>query len=428
MATVKQRVHRMNESGSYDTIYYETSSEVVIRPDGTTVEQTIQNGLGNNTLLFEGVNVPASLWTTSTNSDYAYQATITGLTGVTVNHYPQIVFSASDISNYGLSQEVVSGNSSVTIYADTKPTSAITIITASFTTMNPGNNITLDSTPTQNSVNAVTSNGIYNAISELAETAGNPAELWVWEKFNYTPESYHDGETHTNETMLKLDTYDSEVTFYYSDSISVNEIGTVSLINPSALYLSYSNYSSANVLKGKYIKKIYSSQISFIPTTATFSRTTSNGRYLVVVSTVKDIVGVAAVFSHTEYLSSPNSSTYPEDSQSGDYWYTRLGQIGEGMTKIETGSYVGTGTYGSSNPNSLTFAFVPKVVFIYPEEPSQNASGVVAVYGTIYAIDYGTHQDISIIWADKQMSWYSSSAPIRQFNDINVNYIYVAIG
>ena len=30
----------------------------------------------------------------------------------------------------------------------------------------------------------------------------------------------------------------------------------------------------------------------------------------------------------------------------------------------ETGTYTGTGTYGSSNPNSLTFDFVPKVVEI----------------------------------------------------------------
>ena len=32
--------------------------------------------------------------------------------------------------------------------------------------------------------------------------------------------------------------------------------------------------------------------------------------------------------------------------------------------KIQTGSYVGTGTYGASNPCSLTFDFVPKFIFI----------------------------------------------------------------
>lgn len=35
-----------------------------------------------------------------------------------------------------------------------------------------------------------------------------------------------------------------------------------------------------------------------------------------------------------------------------------------GVARIEMGSYTGTGTWGSSNPTSLTFSFVPKVVFL----------------------------------------------------------------
>lgn len=35
MATIKQRVHRMNESGSYDTIHYETSSSCVLLSNGS---------------------------------------------------------------------------------------------------------------------------------------------------------------------------------------------------------------------------------------------------------------------------------------------------------------------------------------------------------------------------------------------------------
>ena len=35
-----------------------------------------------------------------------------------------------------------------------------------------------------------------------------------------------------------------------------------------------------------------------------------------------------------------------------------------GKARIQTGSYVGTGTYGASNPCSLTFDFEPQVVFL----------------------------------------------------------------
>lgn len=56
--------------------------------------------------------------------------------------------------------------------------------------------------------------------------------------------------------------------------------------------------------------------------------------------------------------------------------------------KIEVGSYVGTGTYGSSNPNSLTFGFVPKMVciFEYTTDSSGRSRGTLldAVKPTIF--------------------------------------------
>ena len=39
MATLKQRLHRKNSGGTYDVIHLETSSDLVLRPDGTTAEQ-----------------------------------------------------------------------------------------------------------------------------------------------------------------------------------------------------------------------------------------------------------------------------------------------------------------------------------------------------------------------------------------------------
>lgn len=45
MATLKQRLNRKNSSGTYDTVYLETSSEVVKRPSGTTVESDLTNYL-----------------------------------------------------------------------------------------------------------------------------------------------------------------------------------------------------------------------------------------------------------------------------------------------------------------------------------------------------------------------------------------------
>lgn len=275
---------------------------------------------------------------------------------------------------------------------------------------------------------------------------GNPAELWVWEKFNYTPASYHDGETHTNENIVLSGDYDSKETIYYSNSISVDELGTVSLINPSELYLSYNTYSNANVLKGKYIRRKAPSQVAFIPTTATFSqqRVPSNN-YAVQVSTLTYIDGVADVFSHVEYVSSPNSFTYPENGQSGDYWYTRLGQIGEGMAKIETCSYVGTGTYGSGNPNSVTFGFKPKIIFWFLTDlTGEYALNYTSYRNVITPIEFFTTEykanKMPYIYASdaskgyakisedgKTISWYTVSAS-SQNNISGAKYYCVAIG
>ena len=42
MPVIKYRLHRKNASGGYDTIHYESSSNIILRPTGETVEETLQ--------------------------------------------------------------------------------------------------------------------------------------------------------------------------------------------------------------------------------------------------------------------------------------------------------------------------------------------------------------------------------------------------
>lgn len=41
MATLKQRLHRKNASGTFDAVHLETSSDLVLRPSGNTVEKDL---------------------------------------------------------------------------------------------------------------------------------------------------------------------------------------------------------------------------------------------------------------------------------------------------------------------------------------------------------------------------------------------------
>ena len=70
----------------------------------------------------------------------------------------------------------------------------------------------------------------------------------------------------------------------------------------------------------------------------------------------------------TKTLYGLGSSAIPDDVFS---W------IAQEATRIETGTYVGTGVDGADNPNSLTFNFVPKAVFIIGCE---NSDGIKSVY------------------------------------------------
>lgn len=104
--------------------------------------------------------------------------------------------------------------------------------------------------------------------------------------------------------------------------------------------------------------------------------------------------------------------------------------------QIETGSYDGTGTYGSGSPNSLTFGFVPKVVFITDatNTSSNNFIGpLMLINGGKLVWVYQYYQEkfwiLSVTWQGESVSWYcTGSSQGAQMNLSGVTYNYVAIG
>lgn len=122
-------------------------------------------------------------------------------------------------------------------------------------------------------------------------------------------------------------------------------------------------------------------------------------------------------------------------------------QIKNGV-KIATGSYTGTGTYGSSNPNSLTFSFEPKLVFMFkdkfPVYGSVSSTTSYPVYGTTIGMTttysrslfniYGRRSgDDYYLYAKKSsdgktLSWYHEARADDQMNDSGATYRYIAIG
>lgn len=92
--------------------------------------------------------------------------------------------------------------------------------------------------------------------------------------------------------------------------------------------------------------------------------------------------------------------------------------------QIATGSYVGTGTYGESNPTEIYCDFPPKFVVIVT--PNDETFGVFP--NPLPVFPYDNNHDISIIWESNKISLSNAGAAVYQFNGSTYTYYYAIIG
>lgn len=235
----------------------------------------------------------------------------------------------------------------------------------------------------------------------------------------------------------------------YSDSVGFNEDGSVYLVNPQTYTITADNYTAAaSFLSGKYIdtSSTTASQsptpgITKLPANSVFTRYNSL-LYLKNQNddkTLKIFVRGVSETVHYGYVNSPDPNAYPVDD---GYTYTALGQFGA-KVQIATGSYTGTGTYGVSNPNSLTFDFVPKIVKIVAWEQSGNvyptATATSVAYETPaylmtggYVEGFGFTSNVGNRSYGRMngqtLEWYNTNSASVQCNQSNTIYHYIAIG
>ena len=138
-------------------------------------------------------------------------------------------------------------------------------------------------------------------------------------------------------------------------------------------------------------------------------------------------------FNGTDY-----DTLYPKTiaSQIPDvYSKSYIDSILKDNARIQTGSYVGTGTYGANNPCSLTFDFSPKLFMIkgvigqYINAISDDAIVVaIWIYNTngLWSVGgYASGATVSCI--NNVLSYYNTTAN-GQANKKGETYNYVAIG
>ena len=155
------------------------------------------------------------------------------------------------------------------------------------------------------------------------------------------------------------------------------------------------------------------------------------------VSVKSQKVLVDAEISNWEYVFSDNRSAYPDSGIIDDYEYQYLGIPFENACeapKIATGEYTGTGTYGSGNPNTLTFDFEPKLVMIFCKDSIFQlfmARGSSVAYSlrkeNSNTDNSAKTSPITVSFVGKSISWYGSDSSWYQGNG-TTDYYFIALG
>lgn len=305
---------------------------------------------------------------------------------------------------------------------------------------------------------------VSNVPDDVLAFLGKYNQYWWKRRVNIQNAGYVEKRTlRAEEASLWYDqdityTRGGKVTIEYYSNISINQdTGAVSYINPGTLSTTYGKNGSGGLseaqLKSRLLHKYVNAYTSwhdkgqrdivyinddaeisvgiFTPDEDSYLSSSVENGYTIS-SEYKD----SSTIGEWEYLWSADRNAYPDSGIIDNYEYQFLGipfDNAVSVPKIETGSYVGTGTYGASNPCSLTFSFVPKVwavscatfynakdYFQTAAEPMPIVWGVTGNPSNNYLKHY--------TYSGKTVSWYSTQNVAYQDNALNYTYYYYAIG
>ena len=218
-------------------------------------------------------------------------------------------------------------------------------------------------------------------------------------------------------------------TIHYANSVNVADDGTVTLAGQSGYGLSAEedSYNNAKKLAGKFIVadydhnycKIPKGVVLFLPTNTTISfrqDVPGDEGYGIFFDRYQPVIGYPAIPAGTtiEYL----------------------GKLGD-KARVQFGSYVGTGTFGVSNPNTLNLLFTPRFLLVMVGDGRLTyANFALFVYGATYGITVGPSSSnkeipLTMVWNKNSVSWScndSTYGKVGQMNNDGTKYVYVAIG
>lgn len=229
----------------------------------------------------------------------------------------------------------------------------------------------------------------------------------------------------------------SDQTMHYASSVDIVN-GVITLHNPSTASIANSTAGAQAMVSHApcyYYMGSNSSVIRYLPSGATSGTSTSYTiryyssqsrlEYGSTASVKAKTCAATRSYGSEEYVSATTRNAYPDSGESGGYDYEYIGQpLSDIPTHLrcETGAYVGTGVWGQSNPNTLTFSFKPKLLII--------GGMLIPSYmgGSFITGTLTTNYEQVVSWSGLTMSWYSNGGNTStQLNVSGTVYRYIAI-
>ena len=213
--------------------------------------------------------------------------------------------------------------------------------------------------------------------------------------------------------------------YYYSETIKVSDTGTLTQENVKSY--------TANATNDSWVSNIQSAiRGKFITVSGEKDNGGSEGTNLVyipddaIVSYFENGVSLGYPYNYGFLVNKMQQVTgYPAIPAGTTIEY--LGVLGEKVS-VETGSYTGTGTYGSSNLNTIHLSRTPKLVFITPYNGA-NRMMLFVFGGNSSFSGYSGSASLSyqqIVSDGTDFSWYANNADI-QLNNSGTKYVYTAV-
>lgn len=223
----------------------------------------------------------------------------------------------------------------------------------------------------------------------------------------------------------------------YSPALTVNKDGIVVLSNPGVKLMDSSSLPTIIYeLRGCFFKATGQLSEDYEPTNVAATNATisaSGGNYNIMAYTASQYYSTTTKPAEWQYVQSKDRDAYPDSGEQDNYEYVYLGIPFDNAVepaKVEVGSYTGTGTYGTSNPNSITCS--SKIIALLMIGTIMSDSYLQSVYmksvTTSYASNGLGYSSFGKKSEDgKTYSWYSTSSASGQFNESGKEFYYLAI-